>query len=121
MIESIEKLSPEQGDLLVISVPHALAQEQREKMAKSFAPLVESLGVHLLIMDGGVTAQLQPNMAGLLAVQEKQVELLERIAHSVDMIRPLEVSVDYAVDGAALAEGVLKDLKESAGTLRKGC
>lgn len=78
--QQIEKLSPKQGDLLVISIPHLLTQEQREKAQAVMQAQAERLGFQALVLDGGITAQLQPNMADLLMEQKKQTALLETIA-----------------------------------------
>lgn len=78
--EQIDKLSPKQGDLLVVSIPQVLTQEQREKAQAMMQAQAERLGFQALVLDGGITAQLQPNMADLLAEQQKQTALLEQIA-----------------------------------------
>ena len=78
--QQIEKLSPKQGDLLVISIPSLLSQDQREKAQQVIQAQAERLGFQALVLDGGITAQLQPNMAELLAEQQKQTALLEQIA-----------------------------------------
>lgn len=78
--EQIDKLSPKQGDLLVVSIPQVLTPEQREKAQAMMQAQAERLGFQALVLDGGITAQLQPNMADLLAEQQKQTALLEQIA-----------------------------------------
>ncbi|WP_306280076.1 hypothetical protein [Pseudomonas putida] len=78
--QQIEKLNPKQGDLLVISVPQILTQEQRETAQAVMQAQAERLGFQALVLDGGITAQLQPNVADLLAEQQKQTALLEQIA-----------------------------------------
>jgi hypothetical protein len=78
--EQIAKVSPMKGDLLVVTSAHHLTPEQREKMAVSLTPMAERLGVQLLVLDGGVTAQLQPGIAGLLEEQRKQTAILQQIA-----------------------------------------
>ena len=78
--EQIEKVSPMKGDLLVVTWAYPLTLEQRQKMAASLTPMAERLGVQLLVLDGGATAQLQPGVSGLLEEQRKQTVILERMA-----------------------------------------
>jgi hypothetical protein len=78
--EQIEKVSPMRGDLLVVTSAHSLTLEQRQKMAASLTPMAERLGVQLLVLDAGATAQLQPGVSGLLEEHRKQTVILERIA-----------------------------------------
>jgi hypothetical protein len=78
--EQIQKLEPKQSDLLTISVPLPLKQEQRERLEANLRPLVQRMGCELIVLEAGITAQLQPNMADLLAEQQKQTALLEQIA-----------------------------------------
>lgn len=78
--QQIEKLNPKPGDLLVISIPHLLTQDQREKVQAMMQAQAERLGFQALVLDGGITASVQPNMADLLAGQQKQTALLETIA-----------------------------------------
>lgn len=78
--EQIEKVSPIKGDLLVVTSARQLTVEQREKMAASLTPMAERLGVQLLVLDGGATAQLQPGVAGLLEEQREQTAILRQIA-----------------------------------------
>ncbi|MDG9890573.1 hypothetical protein [Pseudomonas juntendi] len=77
--EHIQKLNPKQGDLLVISIPTVLTPEQRGKAQTILRAQAEQLGFKALVVDGGVTAQLQPSMADLLAEQQKQTALMEQI------------------------------------------
>lgn len=74
----IDKLSPKVGDLLVVSIPGPLTLEQREKIAAQLR--AEVTGCQVLVLADGITAQLQPSMADLLAEQQKQTALLEQIA-----------------------------------------
>lgn len=76
----IEKLTPNQGDLLVISVPFPLKTEQRERLTHYLAGKADRLGCELLVLEAGVTVQLQPSVSDLLAEQRKQTALLEQIA-----------------------------------------
>lgn len=78
--DQIQKVSPKKGDLLVVTSPHHLTMEQRKRMAEGLAPLADRLGVQVLALDGGATAQLQPGIHGLLDEQKKQTALLEQIA-----------------------------------------
>lgn len=78
--QQIEKLNPKRGDLLVINIPQVLTQEQREKAQAVMQAQAERLGFQALVLDGGITAQLQPNVAELLSEQQKQTALLEQIA-----------------------------------------
>ncbi len=78
--QQIEKLTPKQGDLLVITIPHVLTSAQRETASIQMQAQAEQLGYRAIVLDGGITAQLQPNMADLLAEQQKQTALLEQIA-----------------------------------------
>lgn len=78
--EQVESLSPKRGDLLTISVPLPLKQEQRERLEAIVRPMVERLGCELLVLECGATAQLQPSLGDLLAEQQKQTALLEQIA-----------------------------------------
>ena len=77
--QEMQKLSPSKGDLLVISVPIHLTAALRSKVEQSLAPTAERLGVELLVLEGGLTASLQPGMSGLMAEQAKQTALLERL------------------------------------------
>lgn len=81
--QQIEKLNPKQGDLLVISIPQILTQEQRGNAQAVMQAQAERLGFQALVLDGGITAQLQPNVAALLAEQQKQTVLLEQIATQI--------------------------------------
>lgn len=76
----IESLSPRLGDLLVVTIPTILTRDQREKAQAVIQGQAERLGFQALVLDGGITASLQPNMADLLAEQQKQTALLEQIA-----------------------------------------
>jgi hypothetical protein len=78
--KQIEQLSLKRGDLLVVSIPQVLTQDQREKAQAMMQAQAERLGFQALVLDGGITAQLQPNMADMLAEQKKQTSLLEQIA-----------------------------------------
>lgn len=76
----IESLSPKKGDLLVISVPFALKAEVREKLAGVLKGTTDRLDCELLVLEAGITAQLQPGVSDLLTEQKKQTALLEQIA-----------------------------------------
>ncbi|MCO7575338.1 MULTISPECIES: hypothetical protein [Pseudomonas chlororaphis group] len=78
--QQIEKLSPKTGDLLVVSIPHLMTKEQRERMSSALQAHAERMGFKALVLDGGATAQLQPDLGELLAEQRKQTALLEQIA-----------------------------------------
>ena len=76
----IEKLSPKSGDLLVVSIPHLMTNEQRKRMISALEAHAERLGFKAMFLDGGATAQLQPNLGELLVEQRRQTALLEQIA-----------------------------------------
>ncbi len=76
----IKKLNPKQGDLLVVTIPTILSAEQRQNAQAVIEARANRLGFQALVLDGGVTACLQPNMVELLAEQQKQTALLEKIA-----------------------------------------
>lgn len=76
----IESLSPKKGDLLVISVPFPLKAEVREKLAGVLKGTADRLDCELLVLEAGITAQLQPGVSDLLTEQKKQTALLEQIA-----------------------------------------
>ncbi len=76
----IEKLSPKKGDLLVINVPVPLKEGQREKLTEILKGKADRLDCELLVLEAGITAQLQPSVSDLLAEQQKQTALLEQIA-----------------------------------------
>lgn len=78
--QQIEKLSPEAGDLLVVSIPHLMTKDQHERVSAALQAHAERLGFKALVLDGGATAQLQPNLSELLTEQRKQTEVLEQIA-----------------------------------------
>ncbi|WP_300747502.1 hypothetical protein [Pseudomonas sp.] len=84
--DQIKKVSPQKGDLLVVTSPHPLTLEQRKRMSESLSPLVDRLGVQMLVLDGGATAQLQPGMQGLLDEQKKQTAILERMAEQQSLL-----------------------------------
>lgn len=88
----IQKVSPKKGDLLVVTSPHHLTMEQRKRMQESLTPFADRLGVQVLALDGGATAQLQPGIQGLLDEQKKQTALLEQIARQ--QILMIEVLAD---------------------------
>ncbi|MPQ84499.1 hypothetical protein F0170_11175 [Pseudomonas sp. MAFF 730085] len=90
--DQIQKMSPKKGDLLVVTSPHHLTLEQRKRMADSLTPFADRLGVQVLALEGGATAQLQPNIQGLLDEQKKQTALLEQIAKQ--QILMIEVLAD---------------------------
>ncbi|CAH0650400.1 MULTISPECIES: hypothetical protein [Pseudomonas] len=101
--QQIEKLNPKQGDLLVISIPQILTQEQRENAQPVMQAQAERLGFQALVLDGGITAQLQPNIADLLAEQQKQTALLEQIAtQNQALIQALADDVDSDLDAVPL-------------------
>ena len=77
--DQIQKMSPSAGELLIVTTPFQLSLEQRKKMADNLAPLADRLGVQLLVLDGGFTAQLQPGVSELLSEQKKQTAILERM------------------------------------------
>lgn len=78
--EQIEKLIPNKGDLLVVTYPRPLTVEQRKRVIDGLTPLADRLGVQLLALEGGATAQLQPGMHSLMEEQKKQTAILERMA-----------------------------------------
>lgn len=90
--DQIQKVSPKKGDLLVVTTPHPLTMEQRKTMRDSLAPMADRMGVQVLVLDGGATAQLQPGIQGLLDEQKKQTSLLEQIAKQ--QILMIEVLAD---------------------------
>lgn len=98
--QQIKQLSPSQGDLLVISVPNILTQDQLQKIQVSLQAQAEQLGYKTLVVYDGITAQLQPSIADLLAEQQKQTALLEKIAgQNLDLIVALsEGDSDDAID-----------------------
>lgn len=77
--DQIQKMNPVAGDLLIVTAPSQLSLEQRQKMAGNLAPLADRLGVQLLVLDGGFTAQLRPSVSELLSEQKKQTAILERM------------------------------------------
>lgn len=77
--DQIQKMNPGAGELLIVTAPSQLSLEQRQKMADNLAPLADRLGVQLLVLDGGFTAQLQPSFSELLSEQKKQTAILERM------------------------------------------
>ncbi|WP_054917193.1 hypothetical protein [Pseudomonas sp. NBRC 111138] len=81
-----QKVSPKKGDLLVVTTPHPLTAEQRKRMADSLAPVADRMGVQMLVLDGGATAQLQPGIQGLLDEQKKQTAILERMAEQQSLL-----------------------------------
>lgn len=88
--DQIQKVSPKKGDLLVVTTPHPLTMEQRERMVGSLAPMADRMGVQVLVLDGGATAQLQPGIQGLLDEQKKQTAILERMErHQAMLIQAL--------------------------------
>lgn len=76
----IEKLSPKQGDLLVVNVPFPIKAEVRERLTQHLAGTADRLKCELIVLEAGITAQLQPSVSDLLAEQRKQTALLEQIA-----------------------------------------
>ena len=76
----IASLSSKQGDLLVISIPFSIRQEQRERLTQHLAGTADRLKCELVVLEAGITAQLQPGVSDLLAEQRKQTALLEQIA-----------------------------------------
>lgn len=76
----IQKVSPNKGDLLVVTYPRPLTVEQRKRVIDGLTPLADRLGVQLLALEGGATAQLQPGVHALLEEQKKQTAILERMA-----------------------------------------
>lgn len=78
--EQIDKLNPKRGDLLVVNVPFPIKAEVRERLTQHLAGTVDRLQCELIVLEAGITAQLQPSMSDLLAEQQKQTVLLETIA-----------------------------------------
>lgn len=76
----VESLSPKKGDLLVINVPFPIKAEVREKLTEQLAGTADRLQCELIVLEAGITAQLQPSVSDLLAEQQKQTALLEQIA-----------------------------------------
>ena len=98
----IEQLSPKKGDLLVISVPFPLKEEQREKLKEILKGKADRLSCELLVLEAGVTAQLQPSVSDLLAEQRKQTVLLEQIAtQNLALIEALADDDDVDPDAVA--------------------
>lgn len=84
--EQIEKLSPNKGDLLVVSYPCPLTVEQRKRVIDGLTPLADRLEVQLLALEGGATAQLQPGLHALLEEHKKQTAILERMADQQSLL-----------------------------------
>ena len=78
--EQIKKLSPKQGDLLVVNVPFPIKAEVRERLTQHLAGTADRLNCELIVLEAGITAQLQPSFSDVLAEQQKQTALLEQIA-----------------------------------------
>ena len=86
----IEKLSPKQGDLLVINVPFPIKGEVRELLTQQLAGTAVRLNCELVVLEAGITAQLQPSFSDLLAEHQKQTALLEQIvAQNLALIEAL--------------------------------
>lgn len=78
--EQIKKLNPSQGDLLVVTTPGYLSQDQRKTAQETLRPLAERLGCALLVLEGGATAEIKPSGNALLAEMQKQTAILEGMA-----------------------------------------
>lgn len=78
--DQIEKMSPKKGDLLVVNVPFPIKAEVRERLTQHLAGTADRLNCELVVLEAGITAQLQPSVSDLLAEQRKQTALLEQIA-----------------------------------------
>ncbi|WP_269805885.1 MULTISPECIES: hypothetical protein [Pseudomonas] len=78
--EQIQKLNPKKGDLLVINVPFPIKAEVRERLTQHLAGTADRLNCELIVLEAGITAQLQPSFSDVLAEQQKQTALLEQIA-----------------------------------------
>ncbi|WP_176506973.1 MULTISPECIES: hypothetical protein [Pseudomonas] len=76
----IEKLSPKKGDLLVVNVPFPIKAEVRDRLTQHLAGAADRLSCELIVLEAGITAQLQPSFSDVLAEQQKQTALLEQIA-----------------------------------------
>ena len=76
----IEQLSPKKGDLLGVSVPFPIKTEVRERLTQHLAGTADRLKCELIVLEAGITAQLQPSVSDLLDEQRKQTALLEQIA-----------------------------------------
>ncbi|WMN19260.1 hypothetical protein QL104_07585 [Pseudomonas piscis] len=104
--QQIEKLSPKTGDLLVVSIPHLMTKDQRERMNAVLQAHAERLGFKALVLDGGATAQLQPNLGELIAEQRKQTTLLGQIAtQNLALIEAL--AEDQGLDPDAVPQSYL--------------
>ncbi len=78
--EQIQKLSPKKGDLLVINVHFPIKSEVRERLTQHLAGTADRLNCELIVLEAGITAQLQPSFSDVLAEQQKQTALLEQLA-----------------------------------------
>lgn len=95
--DQIEKLSPKKGDLLVVSVPFPIKADVRERLTQHLAGTADRLQCELIVLEAGITAQLQPSVSDLLAEQQKQTALLEQIANqNLALIEAL--AEDSAID-----------------------
>lgn len=95
----IESLSPKKGDLLVVSVPFPIKAEVRERLTQHLAGTADRLQCELVVLEAGITAQLQPSVSDLLAEQQKQTALLEQIAtQNLALIEALADGADVDPD-----------------------
>lgn len=102
--QQVEKLSPKKGDLLVVSVPFPIKTEVRERLTQHLAGTADRLKCELIVLEAGITAQLQPSVSDLLDEQRKQTALLEQIAtQNLALIEALADGDDVDPDAVPLA------------------
>jgi hypothetical protein len=77
--DQIKKLSPKQGDLMVLKVEQILSMSQRNKISEFLSPIAGELGCKFLIVDPGMDISLHVDPSAQFAEQQKQTALLESI------------------------------------------
>lgn len=77
--EQIQKMSPKQGDLLVLNLMTPPTTQQRERMTTGLVPFAQSLGCRLIILEPGMTLSLHVDPAAQFAEQQRQTALLEQL------------------------------------------
>jgi hypothetical protein len=85
-LEQVQKLSPSEGDLLVIYPEQMLTLEQHQRVVRSLTPFAESIGCRILVSQPGHHVALHPDPGAVLAEMRKQTSFLASMAERLDLL-----------------------------------
>jgi hypothetical protein len=85
-LDQIQKLSPNEGDLLVIYPEQMLSLEQHQRVVKSLSPFAESIGCKILVSQPGHHVALHPDPGAVLAEMRRQTKILSSMSDRFDLL-----------------------------------